>query len=464
MNGRALSPSMPTWTPEIARPISRLWKEGKKREIANQSYVSQFGTMSSAETITCRLCRRQFSKYTCPTCNIPYCSLTCFRSPAHAQCSETFYKKEVESDIRAAPDKTREERRRMMEVLKRFEEESAAQDGDELHIEEDEDENDLARRMQNVDLDSTSSDQLWTLLTPAEREKFLKAMRDPQGALAVQLLASAELEAELKQEPWWARPPEPDDSPPAPGRRPEPLQVPPIPDWDAGFWSDGTVAHIQYLRRMVRPPFHLILPCSNFAGSIAYAYATRHHASRRSPLPPPCPPPADDDDDADAARALLGTLTPFLVARNSKEVHPTLENALAGVQSRLPADTVTPHLVALLLRDAATLLRPALIVDASNAHAHTRHENALRALGDMHALFRQPHAPVKHKIVFYAAHIVAGGGGAVWSVVKELELEAAVREKEAEVDSRAGKREWERVRIKEGGEGGAGIVELGTES
>lgn len=29
---------------------------------------------------TARSCRRQFSKYTCPTCNAPYCSLPCFRS------------------------------------------------------------------------------------------------------------------------------------------------------------------------------------------------------------------------------------------------------------------------------------------------------------------------------------------------------------------------------------------------
>lgn len=30
-------------------------------------------------------CRRQFSKYTCPTCNIPYCSLTCFRSEVRSK-------------------------------------------------------------------------------------------------------------------------------------------------------------------------------------------------------------------------------------------------------------------------------------------------------------------------------------------------------------------------------------------
>jgi len=28
-------------------------------------------------------CQRQFAKYTCPTCNVPYCCLVCFRSSVH---------------------------------------------------------------------------------------------------------------------------------------------------------------------------------------------------------------------------------------------------------------------------------------------------------------------------------------------------------------------------------------------
>ncbi|KAH9951173.1 hypothetical protein B0H21DRAFT_355921 [Amylocystis lapponica] len=41
------------------------------------------GASTSSEplaNIPCAICRRQFSKYSCPRCNIPYCSLTCFRS------------------------------------------------------------------------------------------------------------------------------------------------------------------------------------------------------------------------------------------------------------------------------------------------------------------------------------------------------------------------------------------------
>ena len=40
-------------------------------------FVRFFTYSSSRRTVRCR---RQFAKYTCPTCNIPYCSLTCFRS------------------------------------------------------------------------------------------------------------------------------------------------------------------------------------------------------------------------------------------------------------------------------------------------------------------------------------------------------------------------------------------------
>jgi hypothetical protein len=56
----------------------------------------------------------------------------------------------VESDIRAEPSKSPQERQRMLGLLQRFEEESAAQT-EELEA-EDENEDDLAHRLQNVDL------------------------------------------------------------------------------------------------------------------------------------------------------------------------------------------------------------------------------------------------------------------------------------------------------------------------
>ncbi|KAJ6588511.1 hypothetical protein B0H19DRAFT_1099765 [Mycena capillaripes] len=357
------------------------------------------------DTITCRLCRRQFSKYTCPTCNVPYCSLTCFRSEAHSQCSETFYKKEVESDIRAEPSKNAHERQRMLELLKRFEEESAAQ-GESLEDNEETEESDLVRRLQSVDLESTSPDHLWTLLSPAEREKFLKVMEDPSSDLALQLLASEDLEVE-KQEPWWCAPAILSED--LPGTRygvpPDPIEVPPSLA-SPHRTSSSLVYNI----------------CAVY---ITYAYATRHLSV--SPLS------ATSEPDAEAARALFAQLTPFLTSRTSKTLHPTLDSAITDLHSRLPPDSATPQLFALLLRDAAALLRPSLVVE-EGVGPDIR---ALRALGDLHALFRaQVH--VAHKITFYAASV----GGNAREAARELEREAEVREVDLKVD----KIEWERLK------------------
>lgn len=144
---------------------------------------------------------------------------------AHNQCSEGFYKKEIENDIHAGPSKTAEERQRMMELLQKFEEAPAGKDQSLEDIEdgeEDGEEDDLVERLGAVDLgalpetlyesaisrgnpDATSPDELWELLTPEERKKFMKAFNDPTSELARELLSSDQLEAEIIK-PWWEAP------------------------------------------------------------------------------------------------------------------------------------------------------------------------------------------------------------------------------------------------------------------
>ncbi|KAF8145039.1 hypothetical protein K438DRAFT_1872703 [Mycena galopus ATCC 62051] len=292
----------------------------------------------------------------------------------------------------------------MSDLLKRFEEESAAAK-DELDEEDENEDSDLARRLQNVDLESTSPDHIWTLLTPAEREKFLKVMEDPSSELVLQLL-SEELEVE-KQEPWWSAPAGlAEGNAPGPsthryGPPPNRLQVP------ASLTAPNRTA-----------PSLIYNIC---AVCIAYAYSTRHLSV--SPLSTAAEP------DADAARAIFATLTPFLTSRTSKTLHPTLDSALIDLYSRLPP------LFALLLRDATTLLRPSLVVDAADGRAGP-HARALRALGDLHMLF-QARVHVAHKITFYAAFVVADGN--TQGVAFELEREAAMRE----VDLKAEEIQWE---------------------
>ncbi|KAF9032101.1 hypothetical protein BDZ89DRAFT_1063478 [Hymenopellis radicata] len=159
------------------------------------------------------------SKYTCPSCNVPYCSLECFRCPTHGECSEGFYRKEITTEGATAKA---EERVKMMEMLKRLEE--AAEDDD-----DEEEEEDVEDRFAGVNLDDT--DALWQRLTPEERARFLAS---PFSVLSFT--------------PWWEET----------GSEAKP----PLPDIPAILKPSPTIGIMHNL----------------FAISVAYAYTCRHLA------------------------------------------------------------------------------------------------------------------------------------------------------------------------------------------
>ena len=77
---------------------------------------------------------------------------------AHANCSETFYRKELESDIRGDKSKSAEQRRKTLEMLKQFEEDSMNDDVLGLdEDDEDEDGNDLESRLGGLDIGAVRS-------------------------------------------------------------------------------------------------------------------------------------------------------------------------------------------------------------------------------------------------------------------------------------------------------------------
>jgi hypothetical protein len=80
------------------------------------------------------------------------------KNQKHADCSEEFYRREVESDIRTTPSKTQDERRQMMELLHCFEETDIKEPSGEEENEGDSDsDDDLAERLASVDLGTTFS-------------------------------------------------------------------------------------------------------------------------------------------------------------------------------------------------------------------------------------------------------------------------------------------------------------------
>ena len=66
------------------------------------------------EKPTCKLCLKEEGIYTCPRCNIIYCSLQCYKCEAHANCSESFYK---HCFMEGLKDSDGTDRQKMMEKM-----------------------------------------------------------------------------------------------------------------------------------------------------------------------------------------------------------------------------------------------------------------------------------------------------------------------------------------------------------
>ncbi|KAM5537102.1 hypothetical protein V8D89_009248 [Ganoderma adspersum] len=398
----------------------------------------------SVSTTPCAICRRQFALYTCPRCNIPYCSLVCFRSEKHGDCSESFYRKEVEIDVKTAPSASTEEKRRMMELLKRFEEDSL---DDSPLLDDDEDGVDgLQWRMQNVDLDTASYEELWAALTPVEREKFMRAVNDPRSELAQQLLTSEELE-KTQVEPWW----EP-ESPSLADKQPGPSGVSPPstltrrkPSAKPSIMSIPEPLVKQVATSAVSGPLLLYNIC---ALCVAYAYAVRHFAV--SPLSSL----SSTDPDRAAVRQSISHLAPFLADRRSTMVHMSLSAVVTDLWSRFPTNHVNPRLFSLLLQDSAAFLRPATVTVVAFRDAVMQDleehpsANVLRVLSDIAALFSEAQdgsgsrptseLPQKtkpnhviHKLMFYAAHVLGTPGPMLRVLADEATMRAKTLENEA---------------------------------
>ncbi|XP_055694926.1 zinc finger HIT domain-containing protein 2 [Lutzomyia longipalpis] len=145
--------------------------------------------MSSMEKDFCELCTKEKAKYSCPRCNLLYCSVPCYQSQAHLQCSENFYRECIEEEMVSTknPSEIGESTKKMYEILKRMK--HLDDNGEEDDIEEifnpslnessgesdlDSDDDtpaaDLACRLDGVDLNDPEA--VWSKLTKEEQQEF----------------------------------------------------------------------------------------------------------------------------------------------------------------------------------------------------------------------------------------------------------------------------------------------------
>uniref|UniRef100_A0A182TCY5 HIT-type domain-containing protein n=1 Tax=Anopheles melas TaxID=34690 RepID=A0A182TCY5_9DIPT len=136
---------------------------------------------------SCKICFNKNAKYNCPRCNILYCSVQCYKSQQHLECSEGFYRENVveELALQKAEADASKSTKSMLEILQRIEQtdaqldeesdsEGAASDpegdGEELDSDDEAQADELANRLHGIDLDNAA--EVWDRLTSAEKEEF----------------------------------------------------------------------------------------------------------------------------------------------------------------------------------------------------------------------------------------------------------------------------------------------------
>nr|XP_033333111.1 zinc finger HIT domain-containing protein 2 [Megalopta genalis] len=133
----------------------------------------------------CKFCNSKSRIYTCPKCGMGYCNVDCYKSEGHLECSESFYKKCIEDELKSQ-EKDPEIRIKMIEILKRVHETdlndfdsendttSDHEEGDEElgHLDSDDEDDvpDLEKRLHDVNLDNAN--EVWSVLTDSEKQEF----------------------------------------------------------------------------------------------------------------------------------------------------------------------------------------------------------------------------------------------------------------------------------------------------
>ncbi|XP_050417287.2 zinc finger HIT domain-containing protein 2 [Patella vulgata] len=124
----------------------------------------------------CSICLKEKSRYTCPRCNIRYCSLPCYKDEKHITCSELFYKDWVMEELKETKG-GREDKEKILEMLSRVESDDTLEPS---HLDSDDDdddeETDLETRLHGLDLDD--SEAILKRLTNKERQEFEKLLHN----------------------------------------------------------------------------------------------------------------------------------------------------------------------------------------------------------------------------------------------------------------------------------------------
>ncbi|CAH1401477.1 unnamed protein product [Nezara viridula] len=136
----------------------------------------------------CKLCLMKKAKYVCPRCGTPYCSVNCYKSEDHLDCSEAFYQEWIEGELKGNKVSL-DGKKKMMEILNRISNEDVTFD-EELDSDDEESLPDLSERLAGIDIND--SDKVWGKLSVSEQAAFKELVKT--GDISSLIPA---------WEPWW---------------------------------------------------------------------------------------------------------------------------------------------------------------------------------------------------------------------------------------------------------------------
>ncbi|GAA5846357.1 hypothetical protein JCM9279_001343 [Rhodotorula babjevae] len=377
--------------------------------------------VSTADAPPCGICEKQISRYTCPSCNLPYCSLACFRDPQHQSCLDHFQRATLAQDLDGDPhhaQPSQGDKNRMLDMLKKFEDQQRELEELERQDKLDGDDDDeadqspeavarrkerqeLEKRLEGIDLDAVPPEQLLSLLSPSQQAAFSATLLDPARLTK---LVEDQFDGD---EPWWV---EEDElrvlrDMRETSRRAAREAGGTVDEGEGGARAGGDgeedeaseddedpqlrppVLHPEQLPPLKVGPDGRPLVSPKLLHSIAavlfaYAFTLRTFSlSSFASLPL-------ESSERTTAIQVLASLVPFLVVR-STAAFDDLETAVEAVVQQEEQGMPSP-LVALLLQDVSALVQPlpvALIAPSSSPLASHALSAALHALSDVHHLF-----------------------------------------------------------------------------
>lgn len=150
-------------------PSLRFKENDEIKLLSDKNSANKIQSTSANEI--CGICTLNFSVYICPSCNIPYCGVNCFKSDKHGDCNNKFISQQLQDLADTSSDHS--QRHQFVTLLRNHYKNISDDDLNLLENEQDSDNDDtLIQRLSSIDLDNSAPDDILNVLTQSEKDQF----------------------------------------------------------------------------------------------------------------------------------------------------------------------------------------------------------------------------------------------------------------------------------------------------